>query len=160
MMKPKIGFPHSWLNLAAASAVLLAALPFHAQNEPGNKPPETTAPRELPAGPDQAVPAIAAPAKPPTAAVAAQTEPAAIPPDRTSAYFHLGLADIYEEEAADQGRPELATQAIEEYKLALNADPGSALLNDGLAELYLRSGRAREAEATARAPAPELPQRH
>ena len=151
MMKPKISFPHSWLKLAAASVVLLVALPFHAQNEPGKTPPETTAPRKLPAGsPAETAPAIAAPAKAATVAAATQTEPAAIPPDRTSAYYHLGLADVYEEDAADQGRPELATRAIEEYKLALNADPGSAQLNDGLAELYFRSGRAREAEATAR----------
>jgi tetratricopeptide (TPR) repeat protein len=60
------------------------------------------------------------------------------------------LAGIYEEEAVNSGRPEFVAHAIEEYKAALNADPSSAQLNDGLADLYLRSGRAREAEATAR----------
>jgi len=82
--------------------------------------------------------------------VAAPSESVATQPDRAVAYYHLALANIYEEDAADLGRPELVTHAIEEYKLALNADPGSALLSDGLADLYLRSGHTREAEATAR----------
>src|ERR1700733_6494704 len=66
-------------------------------------------------------------------------------PDRSSAYYHFGLAHMYEDMATNYGRPEYATRAIEEYKLALDADPNSKYLNSGLAELYLRTGRVREA---------------
>jgi len=154
-MKPRLSLPRFWLTFAA-TLVLLSALPFHAQNEPGSTLPETAAPSRSPAGvPAQTVPATAAPvapapAKPAPASVAAPAAPAAALPDRASAYYHLALADTYEEDAGELGRPELVTQAVEEYKLALNADPGSPQLNDGLADLYLRSGHAREAEATAR----------
>ncbi len=72
-------------------------------------------------------------------------------PDRAQAYYHLGLASTYEEEAVTQGRPELVTRAIEEYKLALNADPASPQLSMALADLYFRSGRSHEAEITAHA---------
>ncbi|MGD0902884.1 MAG: tetratricopeptide repeat protein, partial [Terracidiphilus sp.] len=156
MMKSRLRLPHSWLTFAAVSLALLAALPFHAQVEPGKTLPETTAPSKLPTGspnqtaPAPAAPAAAAPAKPAPTVVAAPGESAATAPDRASAYYHLALADIYEEDAGELGRPELVTQAVEEYKLALNADPGSPQLNDGLADLYLRSGHTREAEATAR----------
>ena len=64
---------------------------------------------------------------------------------RSEAYYHFGLAHMYEEMATSYGRPEYATRAIEEYKLALNADPSSKYLNSGLAELYLRTGRVRDA---------------
>jgi tetratricopeptide (TPR) repeat protein len=67
------------------------------------------------------------------------------PPDRSAAYYHFGLAHMYEDMATNYGRPEYATRAIEEYKLALDADPGSKYLNSGLAELYLRTGRVRDA---------------
>ena len=60
------------------------------------------------------------------------------------------MADIYEEQAVNTGRPEYVGHAIEELKAALNADPGSAELNNDLADLYFRTGRVREAEATAR----------
>lgn len=66
-------------------------------------------------------------------------------PDRASAYYHFGLAHMYEDMATNYGRPEYAERAIEEYKLALNADPTSKYLNSGLAELYLRTGRVRDA---------------
>jgi tetratricopeptide (TPR) repeat protein len=87
-----------------------------------------------------------APATPP-ASTAAKTGPAATPqkPDRSAAYYHFGLAHMYEDMATNYGRPEYATRAIEEYKLALDADPGSKYLNSGLAELYLRTGRVRDA---------------
>src|SRR4051812_16064608 len=49
--------------------------------------------------------------------------PSSADPDRSSAYYHYGLAHLYEEMAVTAGRPDYATQAIEEYKLALNADP-------------------------------------
>ena len=66
-------------------------------------------------------------------------------PDRSAAYYHFGLAHMYEDMATNYGRPEYATRAIEEYKLALDADPSSKYLNSGLAELYLRTGRVRDA---------------
>ncbi len=66
-------------------------------------------------------------------------------PDRGSAYYHYGLAHMYEEMAVNAGRADYATQAIEEYKLALNADPDSAQLQDGLADLYFRLGRVDDA---------------
>jgi tetratricopeptide (TPR) repeat protein len=71
--------------------------------------------------------------------------PPAQKPDRGAAYYHFGLAHMYEDMATNYGRPEYATRAIEEYKLALDADPGSKYLNGGLAELYLRTGRVRDA---------------
>jgi len=129
-------FPSSLL-FAAASLVLLPTAYVCGQTEPGGTLPETTATHKLPAsGASQVAPASAA--------------QIATAPDRAQAYFHLSLANSYEDDAATLGRPELATQAIEEYKLALNADPSSPQLNDGLADLYLRTGRVHEAEATAR----------
>jgi tetratricopeptide (TPR) repeat protein len=85
---------------------------------------------------------LAAPPKP--AAAPAQTEP-----DRSSAYYHYGLAHFYEEMAVNAGRQDYATQAVEEYKLALDADPDSRLLQDGLADLYFKIGRIKEAISTA-----------
>jgi len=70
-------------------------------------------------------------------------------PDRSSAYYHYGLAHLYEEMAVNAGRQEYATQAVEEYKLALDADPNSVLLQDGLADLYFRIGRIKDAVSTA-----------
>ena len=84
-------------------------------------------------------------AAPPAApAAASQAEP-----DRSSAYFHYGLAHLYEEMAVNLGRPDYATQAVEEYKLALNADPDSVQLADGLADLYFKIGRIPDAVAAA-----------
>ena len=71
-------------------------------------------------------------------------------PDRSSAYYHYGLAQLYEEMAVNAGRPDYATQAVEEYKLALDADPNSVLLQDGLADLYLKLGRIQDAISTAK----------
>jgi tetratricopeptide (TPR) repeat protein len=62
----------------------------------------------------------------------------------SSAYYHYGLAHIYEDLATTQGRSDYATQAIEQYKLALDADPNSTYLQDGLADLYFKLGRIRE----------------
>lgn len=70
-------------------------------------------------------------------------------PDRASAYYHYGLAHMYEDMAVSAGRPDYATQAIEEYKLAMDADPTSAALQDGLADLYFKLGRIREAVTSA-----------
>src|SRR3984885_14648116 len=91
--------------------------------------------------PQQPAVAPSSPAKSAPAGTAA----AAQKPDRSAAYYHFGLAHMYEDMATNYGRPEYATRAIEEYKLALDADPNSKYLNSGLAELYLRTGRVREA---------------
>jgi tetratricopeptide (TPR) repeat protein len=68
---------------------------------------------------------------------------------RSSAYYHYGLAHLYEEMAINAGRPDYATQAVEEYKRALDADPNSAFLQDGLAGLYFKIGRIKEAVTAA-----------
>src|SRR5579864_6285346 len=75
----------------------------------------------------------------------AQDSSAAKPPDRAAAYYHYGLAHMYEEMVAVSGRGEYVTKAIEEYRLAIEADPSSEFLNAGLAELYAKSGRIRDA---------------
>jgi len=80
---------------------------------------------------------------------AAGTEQSQTDPDRSSAYYHYGLAHLYEEMAVNAGRQEYATQAVEEYKLALDADPDSVLLQDGLADLYFRIGRIKDAVSAA-----------
>jgi len=97
-----------------------------------------------------------APLKRRAPAAAAQPAPAQTPatpgqtgPDRASAYYHYGLAHLYEELAVNAGRQDYATQAVEEYKRALNADPGSTLLQDGLANLYFKIGRIKDAVAAA-----------
>ncbi len=105
-----------------------------------------------------AVPAMSAFAQTPATAHSADSGAAASPakPDdaastnRGQAYYHAALADLYEEQAVNSGRPEFVQHAIDEYKYAINADPASAELHDGLADLYFRTGRAREAEGTAR----------
>lgn len=86
---------------------------------------------------------------PPSTGAAAAT-PASPEPNRAQSYYHAALADMYEEEAIDTGRPDFVQHAIEEYKAALNADPTSAALYDGLADLYFRTGRAHDAETTAK----------
>jgi tetratricopeptide (TPR) repeat protein len=136
MMTRKLRLLPIWLFSAAAISFLLPARPAHAQSNPGS-----------PAKAPVASPIQIAPAK--TAEAAKAPEAAAKEPDRAQAYYHLALARLDEEEAAN-GRAEYVTQAIEEYKLALNADPTSPELNDALADLYFRTGRAHEAESTAR----------
>ena len=69
--------------------------------------------------------------------------------DRSSAYYHYGLAHLYENMAVNAGRSDYASQAIDEYKLALVADPNSKILKDGLADLYFKLGRIREAVTSA-----------
>jgi tetratricopeptide (TPR) repeat protein len=95
----------------------------------------------------QQPPAPPASAVLPSPAAKPATKPSAMEkaPDRAAAYYHFGLAHMYEDMATNYGRPEYATRAIEEYKLALDADPSSKYLNSGLAELYLRTGRVRDA---------------
>ncbi len=108
-----------------------------------------------PAADGQTTPQATAPAVPPgapaTAPSAAASTPAGQQHNHAEAYYHFGLAHIYEDMATNYGRPEYATRAIEEYKLALNADPDSKYLNSGLAELYLHTGRVREAVTAAQA---------
>ena len=71
---------------------------------------------------------------------------------RAQAYYHLGLASIYADDATSEGRTDEINKAIEEYKMALNDDPDSAELNDGLADLYVHvPGHEHDAEVTARA---------
>jgi len=113
--------PFLWLSLAASSLVLLPSA--HAQT---------------PAKPEGGKPADTAKAQDAAAS------------DRSSAYYHAALADMYEEQAINLGKPEYVQHAIEEYKAAINADPHSAQLYDGMAELYFRTGRSRDAEFEAR----------
>jgi tetratricopeptide (TPR) repeat protein len=114
------------LSFAAASLVLLPLVPARAQNAPGKPPAGNSATPTAPSKAD------------------------ATTVDRSAAYYHVALANLYEEQAVSEGRPDLITQAKEEYKSALNADPASPELNDGLAGLYFRNGNLREAESTAR----------
>jgi tetratricopeptide (TPR) repeat protein len=125
MMKPKTSLNLLWLSATASAVFLAAVLSAHAQTTAAKAPAAST----------------------PQAASAA---PVASIPDRAAAYFHVGLANIYESEAGETGNAEDARLAVEEYKSAINADPTSPQLNDGLADLYFRSGRMHEAEATAR----------
>ena len=82
---------------------------------------------------------------PPTDVSTATVPAAQATTGRSAAYYHYGLAHIYEDLATTQGRSDYATQAIEQYKLALTADPDSQMLQDGLADLYFRVGRIKEA---------------
>ncbi len=91
-------------------------------------------------------PAPHAQSRTPATAAAGTTQAA---PDRAGAYYHYGLAKIYEQQFLANGRQDLATQAIEQYKLALTADPDSPQLQDGVAMLYFRLGRIREAVTAA-----------
>ena len=149
MMIRKAGLlPLCFLFAAAVSSLLPATL-ASAQSSPGSPAQASPAPPvQAPAQAPLASPIQIAPAK--TADQDGSAHAATPVPDRAQAYYHLALANTYEEEAVTQGRPELVTQAIEEYKLALNADPSSPQLNLALADLYFRVGRSREAESTAR----------
>ena len=96
----------------------------------------TAAPQSKSAAPAPGVGSLAAPGS-------------AAKPDRSAAYYHYGLAQLYENEAATGGRNDLANKAIDEYKQALTADSGSRTLQTGLADLYFKLGRIREAVAAA-----------
>ena len=114
-----------------------------------------------------AVPSFSSSAQAPSAK---KSQPAATAPgapaaavDRSAAYYHFGLAKVYEDQATTSGRQDLATQAIEQYKLALNADPDARVLQDGLANLYFKLGRIREAVSAAQdqvARHPDDPEAH
>ena len=113
--------------LAAASLLLLPAAPAQNSNVRKDQTPSAA-----------------------TSQAPAQAKPEADAADRSKSYFHDGMAAIYEDEAVASGRPEFVAHSIEEYKAALNADPTSPSLNNALADLYLRVGRVKEAESTAR----------
>jgi tetratricopeptide (TPR) repeat protein len=125
-------------HFALACAAIATPASALAAPQASNSPQQSAAPQSAPAKPADGATA-GTPAK---AGAAATTQK---PPDRSAAYYHFGLAHMYEEMATNYGRPEYATRAIEEYKLALDADPNSKYLNSGLAELYLRTGRVRDA---------------
>src|SRR5271167_600170 len=122
-VKPQISSKIRETVFFACAAIVI---PGSALASPGDPPQQPVSPPSTPAN---------------TAAGA----PATQKPDRSAAYYHFGLAHMYEDMATNYGRPEYATLAIEEYKLALDADPSSKYLNSGLAELYLRTGRVRDA---------------
>jgi tetratricopeptide (TPR) repeat protein len=132
MMKTNNSSLPIWLTVAAASIVLLPVSPARGQSAPDAQAPANSTPS---ASAPQAAPS---------------SGPAELP-NRAAAYYHLGLANIYEDEAGETGNNDDARLAIEEYKSALNADPNSSQLNNGLADLYFRSGHVKEAESTARA---------
>src|SRR5436309_4332713 len=116
-----------------ALSFLLASIPvFAQQNPPANQKNGGANP---PAANQQANPAAAASTQPQT--------PKKV--DRAAAYYHYGLAHMYEEMVAMYGRSEYANKAIEEYRLAIENDPSSEYLNAGLAELYAKTGRIRDA---------------
>jgi tetratricopeptide (TPR) repeat protein len=145
MMKTKPVFSPSWLSFAAASLVFVPVASLSGQTTPAQAP-ATPAPASPP--PAQSAPVVKiakAPVEP------SQAHQASTPaPDRSVAYYHLALANIYEDEALENGNNDDARLAVDEYKNALNADPNSAQLNDGLADLYFRSGHMHDAEVTAR----------
>jgi tetratricopeptide (TPR) repeat protein len=125
-------------HLALACAAIATPASALAAPQASGSPQQSAAPQSPPAKPADGATGVT-----PGKAGAAATTPK--PPDRSAAYYHFGLAHMYEEMATNYGRPEYATRAIEEYKLALDADPNSKYLNSGLAELYLRTGRVRDA---------------
>jgi tetratricopeptide (TPR) repeat protein len=145
MMNSKLSLLPHCLSLVAASLLLLPSLNACAQSAPALIAPAQSAPA-------QSTPAQSIPTKPGSSATAPADSSAVAPqaPDRSKAYFHAAMAGIYEDQAVESGRPEYVTHAVEEYKEALNADPGSAELNNALADLYFRTGKIRDAEATAR----------
>ena len=120
-----------WLLIATASVLILPAQPDRAQSGAAASGASNS--------PAESAPAASATASSPEI------------PDRSKAYYHLALANIYEEQAATYGSQEYQNRAIDEYKIALSADPDSPDLNDGLADLYFRVGKVRDAEATAKA---------
>jgi tetratricopeptide (TPR) repeat protein len=120
-----------WLLLAAAWMMVVPASPDLAQANA-----TSSAPAKADAGS-----AVAGKAGSDTAEI----------PDRAKAYYHLALANTYEEDAVTYGSQEYQNRAIDEYKTALSADPDSEELNDGLADLYFRIGRVHEAETTVKA---------
>src|SRR5262249_42479849 len=145
--------------------LILASSSLFAQQTPPAAPDQQKSNPPAAAPQQKSNPPVAAPqqkSNPPAAApeqksaptvgtqVPGTQAPAAKKPDRAAAYYHYGLAHMYEEMVAMYGRSEYATKAIEEYRLAIEADPSSEFLNSGLAELYAKTGRIRDAVDEAR----------
>src|ERR1700678_1754149 len=95
MMKTKLAILPSWLFFAALSLVLAPVVPACAQ---------TTQ-----AKPVQPAMAPAAPVQPAPAPAANSTAQA---PDRSVAYYHLALANIYEDEALENGNTDASRLAV------------------------------------------------
>jgi tetratricopeptide (TPR) repeat protein len=117
---------------------LLATVTVFAQQGTGPKTPVTPSPKD------------AAPQKGAASRDANQAAKPSQPktdkkPDQAAAYYHYGLAHMYEEMMAMYGRSEYANKAIEEYRQAIESDPSSEYLNAALAELYAKTGRIRDA---------------
>jgi tetratricopeptide (TPR) repeat protein len=138
MMNLNRNLKSSWLVVALASMVVLPAETGRAQSGAASAAPEK--------------PATSNPSPAP-----ADKSDATTAPDRAKAYYHLALANTYEEDAITYGSQEYQNRAIDEFKTALNADPDSPELNDGLADLYFRIGRVRDAETTAKAELSKTP---
>jgi tetratricopeptide (TPR) repeat protein len=119
-------------------SLLLASFSLAAQQPSQRKPPADS---PINKGLDK----DAAPAKPATPVKPATPSTAEKKPDQAAAYYHFGLAHMYEEMMAMYGRSEFANKAIEEYRLAIENDPSSEYLNAALAELYAKTGRIRDA---------------
>jgi tetratricopeptide (TPR) repeat protein len=154
MMTKRRSTPTIGVKFAAAILVLTPFLLLRAQSNPANAKPAAST--EVHAAPAVAAPGQAAPATPAqTGAAASQSSLApmmATESKRAQAYYHLGQASVYEDDATSEGRTDEVNKAIEEYKMALNDDPDSAELNDGLADLYFRiPGHEHDAEMAARA---------
>ncbi len=81
---------------------------------------------------------------PSTPAKASPTDPAAAAqkPDRSSAYYHFGLAHMYEDMAINYAGGQVQRACIEGVQAGAAADPNQNI-DSGLAELYLRTGRVR-----------------
>ncbi len=109
MMKLNNILQNNWLLIAAASAIAFAAQPAGAQTT-DSKPADSSA-------------VTPAPAKPADDSASN---------DRAKAYYHLALANSYEEDANTYGSKEFADRAIDEYKIALSADPDSPCSMMGL----------------------------
>ncbi len=134
-----------FLRLVRVAALLLVTPQLVATAQP-NASPVSTKPQSSPNQKDSPVPGLQ---RRQGAGSPSGAEPSPTERDRASAYYHYGLAHLYEEMAVNAGQPEYATQAVEEYKLALDADPNSVLLQDGLADLYFRIGRIKDAVSAA-----------
>ncbi len=131
MMTKMTEFPSLGRKFAPFFLLLVPALAFSAQSPAGAS--------------------AKTPQSPPPASAGRQDLSTPPAPNRAQAYYHVGLAAIYEDDAISDGRTDEVNKAIEEYKLALDADPASPQLANDLADLYFRVGRVRDAEATARA---------
>jgi len=117
---------------------LLATVTVFAQQGTGPKTPVTPSPKD-------AAPQKGAASKDANQAAKPSQPKTDKKPDQAAAYYHYGLAHMYEEMMAMYGRSEYANKAIEEYRQAIESDPSSEYLNAALAELYAKTGRIRDA---------------